>query len=84
MAQIVTTHGLVDEATLARTTGFEDRPNEYVVWVEWRIHGHDGTGCPVCADLGNPRPDERGVLVKRDVWANLKQGVSANAVAGGF
>ena len=37
MALIYTTHGEVDEATLARTVGFEDRPNEFVVWVEWRL-----------------------------------------------
>lgn len=36
MALINTIHGLVEESTLARTVGFEDRPNEFVVWVEWR------------------------------------------------
>ena len=36
MALIETIHGPVEEATLARTVGFEDRPNEFVVWVEWR------------------------------------------------
>jgi hypothetical protein len=39
MAQINTTHGLVDESRLARTVGFEDRPTEFVVWVEWRLDG---------------------------------------------
>lgn len=34
---INTTKGLVDEQTLARTVGFEDRPGEFVVWVEWRL-----------------------------------------------
>jgi hypothetical protein len=38
MAQINTTHGLVDEQLLARTVGFEDRPNEFVIWVEWRLN----------------------------------------------
>lgn len=37
MAQINTTHGLLDESMLARTVGFEDRPLEFVVWVEWRV-----------------------------------------------
>lgn len=36
MARINTIHGLVEESTLARTLGFEERPNEFVVWVEWR------------------------------------------------
>lgn len=35
--QIHTTLGLQDETLLARTVGFEDRPNEFVVWVEWRL-----------------------------------------------
>lgn len=37
MALINTTHGELEESTLARTVGFEDRPNEFVVWVEWRL-----------------------------------------------
>jgi hypothetical protein len=36
MADIYTTKGMVEETTLDRTVGFEDRPNEFVVWVEWR------------------------------------------------
>lgn len=36
MALINTIHGSLEESTLARTVGFEDRPNEFVVWVEWR------------------------------------------------
>lgn len=39
MARINTTHGLVEEADLARTVGFEDRPGEFVVWAEWRRGG---------------------------------------------
>ena len=39
MALIHTTHGLREEATLARTVGFEDRPTEFVIWVEWRLEG---------------------------------------------
>lgn len=34
---INTTHGLLEESSLARTVGFEDRPNEFVVWVEWKL-----------------------------------------------
>jgi hypothetical protein len=37
MALIYTTHGNVDESSLARTVGFEDRPREFVIWVEWRL-----------------------------------------------
>jgi len=37
MPLINTTHGELEESTLARTVGFEDRPNEFVVWVEWRL-----------------------------------------------
>lgn len=37
MALINTTHGPMEETELARTTGFEDRPNEFVVWVEWKM-----------------------------------------------
>jgi hypothetical protein len=36
MPLIYTTHGDVEESTLARTVGFEDHPDEFVVWVEWR------------------------------------------------
>jgi hypothetical protein len=34
---ITTTHGPVEESALARTLGFEERPNEFVVWIEYRI-----------------------------------------------
>lgn len=37
MPQINTTHGMIEEAALARTLGFEERPREFVVWVEWRL-----------------------------------------------
>jgi hypothetical protein len=37
MPLMLTTHGQLEEATLARTVGFEDRPKEFVVWVEWRL-----------------------------------------------
>lgn len=39
MSVITTTKGPVEEAALARTVGFEDRPNEFVIWVEWRLEG---------------------------------------------
>jgi hypothetical protein len=73
MAEINTTKGPVEESTLARTVGFEDRPTEFVVWVEWRLT--DG-----------PR-DERGLaeLVRRDAHVILKQpSVTADAIAGGL
>lgn len=37
MKLITTTRGPVDETLLARTLGFEERPNEFVVWIEYRI-----------------------------------------------
>lgn len=37
MALINTTHGPLEESTLARTVGFEDRPDEFVIWVEWKL-----------------------------------------------
>lgn len=39
MPFITTTLGPVEEASLARTVGFEDRPSEFVVWVEWKFGG---------------------------------------------
>ncbi|MBA3578933.1 MAG: hypothetical protein H0W42_03010 [Gemmatimonadaceae bacterium] len=83
MAQINTTHGPVDEAILARTVGFEDRPGEFVVWVEWRHLAHDPS-CEVCrTHLDYPRPDDTGaVLVRRDAHCILKDAsVVADVVA---
>jgi hypothetical protein len=37
VALIHTIHGPMEETTLARTLGFEERPAEFVVWVEWRL-----------------------------------------------
>lgn len=37
MATINTIHGAIEESTLARTVGFEDRPTEFVIWVEWKL-----------------------------------------------
>jgi hypothetical protein len=34
-----TTKGLVDESSLQRTLGFEDRPDQYVVWIHWKLDG---------------------------------------------
>ncbi len=72
MSLMNTTHGLRDEATLARTVGFEDRPNEFVVWVEWRTAACHG-GCPVCADASNPQPIGGAVLIRRDAHVILKR-----------
>jgi hypothetical protein len=36
---INTIHGLKDAADLARTLGFEDRPDKLAIWVEWRLEG---------------------------------------------
>lgn len=74
---IRTTHGMMDEVLLARTVGFEDRPTEFVVWVEWRMTDHDGEGCTVCADTSNPRPANGQVLVRRDAHCILKEPTAA-------
>jgi len=84
MPRINTTHGSLEESTLARTVGFEDRPSEFVVWVEWRVAGHEN--CAVCSDSNNPQPDSFGaVLVRRDAHVILKQpSVTADALVGGI
>ena len=80
---ITTTHGTIDERVLERTVGFEDRPTEFVVWVEWRLAAHDVANCLTCRDTSNPQPDQFGrVLVRRDAWVNLKEAsVEASAIA---
>jgi hypothetical protein len=88
MPLINTTHGTVDESVLARTVGFEDRPSEFVVWVEWRLNGHYplGLDCVVCGNPTNPQPDGNGVvLVRRDAHVIMKQpSVVADALVGGI
>lgn len=79
---INTTHGLKYESDLARTLGFEDRPGEFVVWVEWRLMHHDGKNCTVCANADNPRPVNGSTLVRRDAHCILKEpSVVADAIA---
>ena len=36
MPLINTIHGPIEEDVLSRTVGFEDRPTEFVIWVEWK------------------------------------------------
>lgn len=81
MAQMITTtHGPVDEHALSRTVGFEDRPTEFVVWVEWRMPIHET--CAICADPTNPQPVNGMVLVRRDAHCILKEpSVIADALA---
>jgi hypothetical protein len=81
---VTTTHGPLDELVLARTVGFEDRPNEFVVWVEWKMPAHGE--CDICRDQMNPQPAADGtVLVRRDAHCILKQpSVVADAIAGGL
>jgi hypothetical protein len=77
---INTTHGPVDEQQLARTVGFEDRPAEFVVWVEWRMLSH--ADCAICANPENPQPANGAVLVRRDAHVILKEPtVTATAIA---
>lgn len=79
---IRTTHGMIDPSQLQRTLGFEDRPREFVVWVEWRLAGHDGQGCPICAQPGNPKPDGALTLVRRDAHVILKDSPIGEGIAG--
>ncbi len=83
---IQTSRGPMDESLLSRTTGFEERPKEFVIWVEWRV--------PRAAPL-DPLPDgasvdeqfvwaktTQGELVKRDCHVLLKDpSVVANSIA---
>lgn len=82
MAPLYTTHGHLDPLTLARTLGFEERPTEFVVWVEWRKPACE-PDCPVCALPTNPQPILGQVLVRRDAHVILKEpSVVATALAG--
>ncbi len=83
MALMNTTHGDLEEHSLLRTLGFEERPNEFVVWVEWRIPAH--AGCAVCARPDQPRPVGGLVLVRRDAHVILKHpSATADALVGGI
>lgn len=66
MALINTIHGPIEESTLARTVGFEDRPDEFVVWVEWR---HETTLV---------RRDAHVILKRGSVIADAICGVAAS------
>lgn len=57
MASINTTKGLVEESALARTLGFEDRPDQIALWVEWRLEGE------LVRRDAFPLPKEAGPLV---------------------
>lgn len=81
MSQINTTHGSIPDYELARTLGFEERPNEFVVWVEWRKPACAGS-CGICSIPDNPQPINGMVLVRRDAHCILKEGsVVADAIA---
>ena len=77
MAEIVTTRGVLEEGVLVRTVGFEERPNEFVIWVEWRLPRQ-----AALPDLPEGASTEQqlvrakeavGELVKRDCHVILKQ-----------
>jgi hypothetical protein len=82
VAMVQTTHGPLEEMALARTVGFEDRPREFVVWVEWRLHDHDPE-CLICREHEDyPRPVNGSVLVRRDAHCILKESSAvAEAIA---
>lgn len=74
MPQIYTTKGFLEESSLTRTVGFEDRENEMVVWVEWRLIP-DG-------DRLNVVGVGQGELVRRDAHVIMKRpSVVADAIA---
>jgi len=76
-----TTHGQIDPAMLARTLIFEDRPDEFVVSVEWRAPACRD-GCKVCAQPDMPKAVNGQVLVRRDAHVILKEAsVGADALA---
>lgn len=80
---LLTTHGPLDESSLLRTVGFEDRPTEFVVWVEWKMREHGL--CPVCEVPTNPKVIGGLVLVRRDAHVILKEAsVAATAIVGGL
>lgn len=80
MAMVTTTHGPIGESALARTVGFEDRPSEFVIWVEWRVPAH--ADCAICANPDNPQPVNGAVLVRRDAHVIMKEpSVIADALA---
>ncbi len=82
MAQILTTHGTLDEADLSRIVGFEDRPLEFAIWVEWRLSAHNSGVCAICDNPDMPKPVGDSVLVRRDAHVFLKEpSVVADAIA---
>ena len=77
MPLVYTIHGDVDDALLARTVGFEERPDEFVVWVEYRL--------AVDGYAANGVVSQRGDLVRRDAHVILKTpSVVADAICGGL
>ena len=78
---VTTTHGPIADTELARTVGFEDRPEEFVVWVEWRKPACAGA-CAICADPAMPQAANGQVLVRRDAHVIQKEpSVTADALA---
>ena len=86
---ITTTHGEKDERDLARTVIFEDRPDEFVVAIEWRLTYSEKAAahyddCPFCKAPGLPVPEDGKVLIRRDAHVILKRivpevtGIAAN------
>ena len=87
MALIHTTHGVVEESALARTVHFEDRPDEFVIAVEWKLGDElvrrdahvvlkrQGVEAQLVANVLASRPS--------DVTVGIS-GVSAEGAAGGF
>jgi hypothetical protein len=76
VAQIQTIKGLLDESTLTRTVMFEERPQEFVISVEWRLPRTVPlpdlrAGASVDEQLVRAR-EMQGELVKRDCHVILK------------
>lgn len=61
MATILTTLGVLDESTLFRTVGVEDRPSILVLWVEWRQE--DRFDAPLVRRDSFPLPKALGSVI---------------------
>lgn len=68
MAKVATTVGDVDESDLRITVSNQESSKE--TWVMARE----------CVYIGAQFPEERGTVVRRDVWVTFKVGQAAQAV----
>lgn len=55
---IKTTRGEMEESSLHRILGFEDRPDMYVIWIEWRIPASEKVKAELVRRDAFPLPKE--------------------------